>query len=447
MRKIIFALMLFSFSSCYKESFVLIEGDFSTSFVNNDESVPVIVKIKNAIVGAETFQWEFEGADPATSSLQDPGEILYSSPGTYSIKLTATNSDGERKVIEKQIDIKDAIIGAFSYQIIDNNFSPVEVQINNTTQGQGLTYSWTFQGGSPAAYAGQNPPNVIFTAPGDHTVTLSISNGFETTSLTATVTVAPYLESLFSWDVSLEDQDYQVPVTVNFANQSISATQYQWTIQGGSPSVSTLQNPSSVFSVPGTYTVSLTALNSKTSQTISHTITVLPNTNLQVFEDVKFGINSAHHNNSFGAFFSTANQEAYTANQITNQNSSAVDIAFQGLNSNFTSNKFISPDKVTDYGFLALANAQQTIFINSQNICNCGLNFTVVQFDAMTDDSPLQPLNIPNSLAGAQEFGNVFPRIVLFKTQDGRKGAIKVKGKVQNGTSSYLICDIKVQKQ
>ncbi len=447
MKKILLTLILFTLYSCYEESFVPIEGDFSTHFVNDDESVPVIVGIKNMLEGAETFSWEFEGADPSTSTLRNPGEILYSSPGTYLIRLTATNSDGENKVIEKTIEIKDAINGSFSYQVIDNTFSPVQVQINNTTQGQGLTYSWTFQGGVPATFAGQNPPNVTFTTPGDHTIALAISNGFETKNLTATITVAPYLESLFRWDVSLDDQDYQVPVTINFVNQSISATQYQWAIQGGNPSSATIENPSSVFNTPGTYTVSLTAQNSKTSQTLSKIITVLPNTNLKVFEDVKFGINSAHHNNTFGAFFSTTTQETYTSNQITSQNSGAIDIAFQGLNSNFTSNKFISPSTVNNYGFLPLANAQNTIFINSQNLCNCGLNFTEAQFDAMTNDTPLQSLTINNSIAGAQEFGSVFPRIVLFKTQDGRKGAIKVKARVQNGTNSYLICDIKVQKQ
>ena len=32
------------------------------------------------------------------------------------------------------------------------------------------------------------------------------------------------------------------------------------------------------------------------------------------------------------------------------------------------------------------------------------------------------------------------------KTEDGRKGAIKIKDFVANGTSSYILVDIKVQK-
>ena len=78
-------------------------------------------------------------------------------------------------------------------------------------------------------------------------------------------------------------------------------------------------------------------------------------------------------------------------------------------------------------------------------------NFRCIQgrygFDAMVNDTPIKSLNISYSAAGAQEFGFTYPRIILFKTQDGRKGAIKIKDMVKNGTSSYILCDIKVQKQ
>jgi len=48
---------------------------------------------------------------------------------------------------------------------------------------------------------------------------------------------------------------------------------------------------------------------------------------------------------------------------------------------------------------------------------------------------------------GWHNFDNsVVPRIVLFQTRDGRKGAIKIKQFVQNGAASYIVADIKVQK-
>lgn len=37
-------------------------------------------------------------------------------------------------------------------------------------------------------------------------------------------------------------------------------------------------------------------------------------------------------------------------------------------------------------------------------------------------------------------------RIVLFETANGRKGAIKIKEYVSNGAESYIVVDIKMQK-
>lgn len=447
MKKTLLLLLFIVITSCYQETSIAIEGDFTTSFVNADESIPVIIKINNKITGADTYEWTFEGGNPATSSLKNPGEILYEKQGTYTIKLIATNVDGERKEISKTVVIKEGINIEFVHEIIKSNYSPVEVVLKNTTIGEGLTYKWEFQDGTPSAFTGKTPPNVIFTIPGDHAITLTVSNGFESEKQTKTITVAPYLMSLFSYEPKFEDDDYQAPVTINFTNKSTSATSYKWSFQGGSPATSTEENPTVVFTSEGNHEVTLEAFNDKTSQIFKSTIAVLPDTNLRILTNVKLGINSAHNNSNIGAMFSTITRQVYKANEINEQNSSLIDIVFQGLNSNLTYNKFISPDQANNYGFLALKNAQSTIFINSQNLCNCGLNFTETQFDAMVNDSPIKSLNIIYSASGAQEFGFTYPRIILFKTQDGRKGAIKINDMVKNGTSSYILCDIKVQKQ
>lgn len=446
-KALLFFLLFIVISSCYQETAIAVEGDFTTSYANEDESIPVIIKIDNKITGADTYEWTFEGGSPSTSSKKNPDEILYNKQGTYTIKLIASNVDGERKEISKTVVIKEGINIEFSHEIIKSNYSPVEVVLKNATIGEGLTFTWDFQGGVPATFTGKTPPNIVFTTPGDHTITLTVSNGFESEKQTKTVTVAPYLVSLFSYEPKFEDDDYQAPVTINFTNKSISATSYKWSFEGGNPAASTEENPTVIFTSAGSHEVSLEAFNDKTSQIYKSAITVLTDTNLRILTNIKLGINSAHNNNNIGAMFSTVTRQVYKANEINDQNSSLIDVVFQGLNSNFTNNRFISSDQANNYGFLALKNAQSTVFINSQNLCNCGLNFTEAQFDAMVNDSPIKSLNISYSAGGAQEFGFTFPRIILFKTQDGRKGAIKIKDMVKNGTSSYILCDIKVQKQ
>lgn len=447
MKKTLLFLLFIVITACYQETSIAIEGDFTTSYVNDNESIPVIIKIDNKITGADKYEWTFEGGNPASSSQKNPGEILYNKQGTYAIKLVATNVDGESNEFNKTVVIRDGINIQFSHEVIKSNYSPVELVLKNTTIGEGLTFQWDFQGGAPASFTGKTPPNVVFTTPGEHTIILTVSNGFESQKQTKTITVSPYLVSLFSYEPKFEDDDYQAPVTINFTNKSTSATNYKWTFEGGNPASSTEENPTVVFANAGNHEVTLEALNDKTSQIYKATITVLPDTNLRTFTNIKLGINTAHNNNNIGAMFSTVTRQVYKANEINDQNSSLIDIVFQGLNSNFTNNRFISPDQVNNYGFLALKNAQSTIFINSQNLCNCGLNFTETQFDAMVNDSPIKSLNISYNAAGAQEFGFTYPRIILFKTQDGRKGAIKIREMVKNGTGSYILCDIKVQKQ
>ncbi|WP_229335563.1 PKD domain-containing protein [Flavobacterium sp. ALJ2] len=447
MKKTLLLILLIIVSSCYQETSIVVGGDFTTSYVNEDESIPVIIKIDNLVTGADTYAWTFEGGSPGTSNSKNPGEVLYEKQGTYTIKLIATNVDGERKEFSKTVVIRDGINIQFTHEIIKSTYSPVEVVLKNTTVGEGFTYKWNFEDGMPANFTGKTPPNVVFTTPGEHKITLTVSNGFESDTKFQTVTIAPYLVSLFEIEPKFEDDDFQAPVTINFKNKSISATSYKWTFQGGNPATSNEENPSVVFTTIGIHEVTLEAINDKTSQIYKSTVTVQPNTNLRILTNVKLGINTAHNNNSIGAMYSTTTRQVYKANEITSENSSLIDIVFQGLNANFTYNKFSSPAEVSNYGFLPLKNAQSTLFVNSQELCNCGLNFTTAQFDAMVNDNPLQSLNINYSAAGEQQFGSTYPRIILFKTQDGRKGAIKIKDMVKNGASSSILCDIKVQKQ
>ncbi len=433
--------------SCYKESYIPITANFTTEFINGDESVPVIIKINNLSTGADTYQWEFEGGSPDVSSDKDPAQILYTVPGTYTIKLVATNNDGEIQQFSKTIEIKDAIDIQYTTTIIGSNYPSVEVVINNTTTGVGLTYNWTFQGGTPASFTGQSPPNVAFAATGDHLISLTVSNGFENVTETTNINVLPQLVSDFDWQPIFIDQDYQAPVTINLNNLSISATTYNWTFQSASITNSLDENPTVSYTNPGTYQIKLVASNDKTSQTKIKTITILPNTNLYVYTDVQLGINAAHNNNTKGAFFSTTTGETYTASQVNNSTGPAIDIAFQGLNSNFTYNKFVSPHTVQTVGFSAIPSPQNTLFINSQLLCNCGLNFSDADFIAMINDTPLQGLTINASGGSNQEFDNTsLPRIILFRTSNNRKGAIKIKQMVNDGVNSYIVCDIKVQK-
>ncbi len=450
-QKFIIATMIFMglaviCNACYKETAVPVKASFSTVFVNSDESVPVQLAIGNQSTGADTFEWTFEGAEPSSATDENPGTIVYTTAGTYSIKLKVSNVDGSEDVMEQSITVVDGITIDFSTTVIESDFPPVEIMLTNNTSGEGLTYEWIFEGGIPANAVTQHPPNVIFESPGEHLITLKVTNGFETFSDNKTITVVADIAVSFDWEVDFFDDDYQAPVTITLINNSSSATAYNWTFQGGTPLNSSEVSPKVTFNSPGTYTISLEGTNGKHTAEEIKEITVVSNTNLKVFTDVSLGINSAHHNNSKGAFFSTTLREVFSENQVSDANGEAIDIMFLGLNSSFGVNKFVSPDEAEINGFTSITNASHTKFINSQELCACGVNFTTTQFDAMVDDADFQGLTITETAGGLQDFDNNLPRVVLFETANGRKGAIKIKGFVNDGSSSYIICDIKVQK-
>jgi PKD repeat protein len=60
---------------------------------------------------------------------------------------------------------------------------------------------------------------------------------------------------------SSDKQTGCAPLTIVFDDASVGATSWEWTFPGGTPATSILQNPTVVYSVPGVYDVTLTAIN------------------------------------------------------------------------------------------------------------------------------------------------------------------------------------------
>ncbi len=441
-------LVLFlTISSCYEETTIPIISDFEITFINEDKSVPVRINVSNKTEGADTFEWTFEGAGVTSSTNKNPGTIRYTKAGNYKIKLKATNKDGAEDVVEKNIELFEEIDIQFSTEIIDSNYPPVEVQVKNETIGENISYLWTFEGGIPNTSTDKNPKNIVFEKEGTHTIKLEVSNGFESFIKEQKVEVLPVPTIDFDWQVDFFDDDYQAPVTITLNNKSTDVISYLWTFERGIPNTSTEENPSVLFSNIGTHNIILEVSNGKQTRTLTKTIEVLENTNLRTFEDVQLGINTAHNSNTIGAFFSGELRKVFTANEVTNENGSKIDLVFLGLNDSFSFNKFLSPNEIATNGFIAIPNATKTNIINTQENCNCGVSINESKFNSMIDDSILKTTTITETPSGLLHFDkNKTPRIILFQTEDGRKGAVKIKQFIEDGSNSYVICDIKIQK-
>ncbi len=434
--------------NCAKEEALPVTANFRVVVLDDDYSIPVIVSINNLTEGGESFLWDFGNGIPAGSTEENPGTIIYNEHGTYTIRLEASNDDGSFDSKEITVTLADAITIDFEPIIIDNNYAPMEVQLDNTTTGA-TSYSWTFEGGTPSSSDVQYPTNILFSEPGDHLITLEVSNGQDIEQIQKTVTVAPYLEAFFSYEPIFEDDDLEVPVTITTTNQSISATQYNWTVIGTTTTLqATEENPTFVLEDAGTYSINLSATNGKETKNYTQNITLSTNTNLRTIEDIQLGINTAHNSNSIGAFFSTTTREVYNSEEIDDTNGPLIDLVFFGLNDTFSFNKFLSPDEADTTTFETIPNATHTKVINLQESCSCSASLSVLQFDEMNDDTILSSLDIEETAGGLEDFDNsVVPRIVLFENANGIKGAIKIKEYIADGQNSYIRMDLKMQKE
>jgi PKD repeat protein len=437
--------MVFLLSGCYQEQVLEVKANFKAEIVNDTYSVPVLVKINNSTSGAENYAWTMTGANPASSTERNPGTLQYNNPGTYTIHLEATNQNGGKDRRDTTITVDAAIRVGFT---VNNNASwypDATVYVSNNTIGA-TSYQWTFPGGTPFSSNLQQPGNVIFSTQGTYTISLKVGNGRVSYTKDTTVTVLPDLTNDFNINWAADDNDMEVPFTASLKNNSVSATSCKWTCSGGSPSSSSNTSPTISYTSPGTYTINLTAANDKKSLTKSQTITLLPNSNLFRFSNVHLGVNTAQ--NTIGCYFSSSLGKVLLPSEVTETNGGSIDFVYFGFDNTFNYNKFISPNSVQNYTFSNIPNAISTAIINKQESCGCGSSMTSAQFDAMTDDALLQSTSINQTAAGLAEFiSTALPRIVLFQTQDGRKGAIKIKQCVAAGQQSYIVCDIKVMKK
>jgi PKD repeat protein len=434
--------LILSFSSCYEETKVLVNSEFQVTIQNNNYTAPVSVEIKKNTTGADFYKWTFEGGTPAASSEQHPGTVIYNKAGKYTISLEAWNNN-ERDIKEFILSVDSAVHISFDVEVLLNDFAPAEVKFANHTTGAS-TFEWTFEGGEPASSTEQFPENVIFDSPGEHKITLVVNNGRESFTTSRTINLLPKIEVDFDLEPSFDDFDYEVPFTANLINKTQNGLTYEWQSAGGSITDKNAGNTDINFTTPGTYTIILQGSNGKETKSMSKEIVLKPNTNLYTLENIKFGIKKAE--GAIGCFFSLSDRKVLTKNEINSSNGKDIDLVFFGLDASFSRCYFLSPTDALSSGFISIPGTSQTYFVNDLN--QSGLSFTDTEFNTMLNDTKLKTLDIKAASNTTSWFTNVFiPRFVFFETANGKKGVLRIKAFVSEGDNSYILTDIKVQKE
>ncbi len=236
-------------SSKVKRRITVMQPD--AAFTANKTTICTGQQVQFTNTGAVTpdySNWNF--GDGVTHSGNNPSHA-YTTPGVYTVSLTVgigSCTDSETKVA--YITVTQGFQVSFTMSNpatgCDNN-SPII--FTNTTPG-GAQFQWNFGDGTSSSASN---PSHTFNANGNYTVTLTVtdSNGC---SLPGT--------SIIGINSQRPSPSFSAPrtgcpyVPVTFQNTTSGGGTYLWDFGDGS--TSTLQNPLYSYSMPGTYTISLT---------------------------------------------------------------------------------------------------------------------------------------------------------------------------------------------
>jgi PKD repeat protein len=220
----------------------------------------------------------------------EPHPPSYSSKGVYTVTLTATNSNGkdtEKKVNYITVGIPptaDFISEVPSYQ---EGSRTQYVRFIDTSIGNPVSWSWDFGDGS--TYDGQVPPLHLYNRDGSYTVSLTVKNTFgqdtRTKSNLILVREGPRI------DFKADKTRVSVEQFVHFTDLSTNnPTDWKWDFGDGVSG--TGQNPDHVYHQPGVYSVTLTASDAYTTNTLTkkNYITVVSTPNADFVADKTRGI-------------------------------------------------------------------------------------------------------------------------------------------------------------
>lgn len=251
------------------------------SFSANGTSVSFVGPSANT----GTFFWEF--GDGQTDTLTSPTHN-YSADGTYTVKLTVANSCGTSTATQTIVVATPPTspVAAFTASPV-NGCAPLTVQYVDASSPNTSNWTWQFPGGTPSSSTDQNPA-VTYNTPGVYSVTLTVSNAAGTDSVTQTnyITVNTLPTASFTAQVTGSN--------ASFINSSLNANWYYWAAPGGTPSSSAAQNLTVMYPAPGSYSVTLTAVNACGTSIAVRSIAIVPSSGgrLYVDRDAVFGFNN-----------------------------------------------------------------------------------------------------------------------------------------------------------
>jgi len=317
----------------------------------------------------DNWKWDFTGGTPATSTEQNP-TVVYSSTGTFDVRLIASNNAG-----------KDTLLEAGYIKVNDISSFPEPVNVMAKAVKNYVTLTWempfigTISVNKFKIYRNNQEIITIDSTKlsyvdtnlqaGDYTYYITAvyayPAGTSANSNEAPVTVYGEAKANFMAD----NVTGAYPLTVTFTNNSENADSYDWDFGDGSTSVEV--SPVHIYSERGTYTVSLTAMNNENADTEAknnYIKTTEKELTVDFTADVIEGVypltvtftNNSENADSYSWDFGDGNTSTEVNPEHTYSNIGSYTVKLTASNADFTETKvkanYImvkSPDPIADF--------------------------------------------------------------------------------------------------
>ena len=248
-----------------------------------------------------SWSWTFEGGQPATSTVQNPQNVLYSQTGSFDVSLTVTDGDGNSETIVKEnyISVNAEFLmgnqtittctGLFydsggqngNYQNNEDfttTFKPETTGSNiivdflefSVEPNSSCSYDWLkiYNGVSASApligtFCGTTSPGTIEATNAEGALTFVFHSDYSLNKPGWKATIScSELPLLPVADFTADSTHTWPGHTVQFTDMSANnPTSWSWTFEGGTPATSTNQNPLITYNSPGYYDVTLEVQN------------------------------------------------------------------------------------------------------------------------------------------------------------------------------------------
>jgi len=223
------------------------------------------------------YSWAFGDGNQA---INVSSSNVYSSAGTYTVVLTVTDDQGATDVSSQSVTVSNVNVApTASFSVATTDLTANFTDTSSDSDGSISSWNWDF---GDASTSSQANPSHVYAAAGTYTVSLTVTDNQGATNVSSqqvTVTDPPVNQAPVS-SFTFTTTNLTADFTDSSTDSDGSVTNWNWNFGDGSNSA--VQNPSNLYTVAGTYTVSLIVTDNQGATSSSNqTVTVVdtaPNT-------------------------------------------------------------------------------------------------------------------------------------------------------------------------